>query len=588
MADLVYLSFSSIEEMFRNELRTVLLRDIRLQELVWDDKCLSPGDDYPIAFDVHVARTRIMVMLVSPRYLDSERCQAWKYEIPQAIAAHEKGELTIMWIPIRAVRASDTPFPNIQSALPLSTPLADMDFDSRQRAYDELRSKIRRKLGLDKSGLFDVFLSHNSKDKPRVRELCEKLKRCGLQGWLDEEQLRPGIPWQQLLEEGVKSSSSIAVLVGNDGLGPWEDEEMQGALRLAVKDKRAIIPVLLPGAPTQPRLPMFLGNRTWVDLREGLTEAGVGKLVWGITGKKPGQSTSTDEIVSQNRELSAKPTAPVAVVTANPPATIAQLVEEETRSPFEAATKEQAWQKSSQQLLESSGKDTEFEIDSYETTLTVSPVSLDAPQVVKHGTKSHEVLTYNSAVLLRTIQFSASNQRKAPFEIKYSTLGDGFVQYSCMPLNEAPSEDLIDYEMHGKSFCYRFTPDLKKPLKKYTLRATIYKGFDKGDRDIHFHLGFDKYYHKLAFSLDLRAYTSAGYVVTKAPRFLFSDKDLGVCDSCKEKLELADEVQPKDTGTSGLWRWELTEVRQGMTYLSWDVALSSEAGPPDLSRRVVK
>src|SRR5256885_13333611 len=35
---------------------------------------------------------------------------------------------------------------------------------------------------------------------------------------------------------------------------------------LAVREKLPVIPVLLPGAPNGV-LPMFLGNRTWVDLR---------------------------------------------------------------------------------------------------------------------------------------------------------------------------------------------------------------------------------------------------------------------------------------------------------------------------------
>src|SRR5438067_11218790 len=134
---------------------------------------------------------------------------------------------------------------------------------------------------------FDVFLSHNSNDKPAVRELKALLEANGLQVWLDEDELQPGIPWQQLLEAGIKASKSVAVLVGQDGLGPWEDEEMQGALILAVKTKRPCIPVLLPGASTQPELPMFLANRTWVDLRAGLGEEGLAKLIWGITGKKP-------------------------------------------------------------------------------------------------------------------------------------------------------------------------------------------------------------------------------------------------------------------------------------------------------------
>lgn len=47
---------------------------------------------------------------------------------------------------------------------------------------------------------FDVFLSHNSKDKPTVRELAAVLKLNDVTVWLDEEQLLPGRPWQSMLE----------------------------------------------------------------------------------------------------------------------------------------------------------------------------------------------------------------------------------------------------------------------------------------------------------------------------------------------------------------------------------------------------
>ena len=56
-----------------------------------------------------------------------------------------------------------------------------------------------------------------------------------------------------------------------------------------------VIPVLLPDAPVEPELPLFLQAFTWVDLRDGLTENGLKLLEWGITGRKPGQSQSTDE-----------------------------------------------------------------------------------------------------------------------------------------------------------------------------------------------------------------------------------------------------------------------------------------------------
>jgi hypothetical protein len=38
--------------------------------------------------------------------------------------------------------------------------------------------------------VFDVFLCHNSADKPAVREIAQKLKKEGIKPWLDEEQIR--------------------------------------------------------------------------------------------------------------------------------------------------------------------------------------------------------------------------------------------------------------------------------------------------------------------------------------------------------------------------------------------------------------
>jgi hypothetical protein len=38
---------------------------------------------------------------------------------------------------------------------------------------------------------FHVFISHNNRDKPTVREICKALRERGLQPWLDEEELVP-------------------------------------------------------------------------------------------------------------------------------------------------------------------------------------------------------------------------------------------------------------------------------------------------------------------------------------------------------------------------------------------------------------
>jgi hypothetical protein len=143
------------------------------------------------------------------------------------------------------------------------------------------------------TGPFDVFLSHNSQNKPAVIELGEALRARGIRPWLDQWELVPGRPWQEAIEDVIGTAMSAAVLIGRDGIGPWEEPEMRACLDQCVKRKMPVIPVLLPGAPSQPKLPLFLTGFTWVDLRDGLDEAGLDRLQWGITGIKPGRSRSS-------------------------------------------------------------------------------------------------------------------------------------------------------------------------------------------------------------------------------------------------------------------------------------------------------
>jgi len=48
---------------------------------------------------------------------------------------------------------------------------------------------------------FDIFLSHNSSDKPAIRELKQLLARNQITAWLDEDELQPGLNWIPLLEK---------------------------------------------------------------------------------------------------------------------------------------------------------------------------------------------------------------------------------------------------------------------------------------------------------------------------------------------------------------------------------------------------
>jgi len=142
----------------------------------------------------------------------------------------------------------------------------------------------------NEAGIFDVFLCHNSRDKPKIKEIGEDLKLQGVMPWLDEWELRPGLPWQRILEQQIKNVKSAAVFVGAEGIGPWQDQELEAFLRKFVQRECPVIPVLLPEAPATPDLPIFLEGMTWVDFRISDPDP-MERLLWGITGQREGSRT---------------------------------------------------------------------------------------------------------------------------------------------------------------------------------------------------------------------------------------------------------------------------------------------------------
>ena len=142
---------------------------------------------------------------------------------------------------------------------------------------------------------YDVFLSHNSKDKPAVEALARRLKERGVSVFLDKWHLIPGEPWMEALEEALDQSKTCAVFIGPEGISPWEHEEMRAAISQRVSDKDKsfrVIPVLLPEAVRgdRGRLPAFLTRSTWVEFRETLEdEEAFHRLISGIRGVPPGE-----------------------------------------------------------------------------------------------------------------------------------------------------------------------------------------------------------------------------------------------------------------------------------------------------------
>jgi hypothetical protein len=152
-------------------------------------------------------------------------------------------------------------------------------YESRGLVAAQLNAKVQ-------TADYDVFLCHNSKDKKQVMTIGERLKWRGILPWLDLWEVRPGTRWQRELKRHIGSIKSVAVFVGEKGPGPWQELEVELALQEMARRDRPIIPVILEGRQSRPRLPPFLNLWHLVDMRQRDPDP-FEQLVWGITGKKP-------------------------------------------------------------------------------------------------------------------------------------------------------------------------------------------------------------------------------------------------------------------------------------------------------------
>jgi hypothetical protein len=113
---------------------------------------------------------------------------------------------------------------------------------------------------------FDVFLSHNSADKPRVRQIAERLRAAGLRVWFDEWVIKPGNDIYLAIEHGLESSRTLVLCLSQTALeSDWVGLERSTAMfRDPSNHGRRFIPLLL----TNCDLPDTLRRFQYIDYRE--------------------------------------------------------------------------------------------------------------------------------------------------------------------------------------------------------------------------------------------------------------------------------------------------------------------------------
>jgi len=292
------------------------LKPLEMQSLikVWDASNIVGGTDWKQAMDSHLKTASIFLLLVSANFIASPDSYALA---KQAIARSAPPKVFVIPILLHEVDWESSELGTFAPLPANRKPIGS--WPRRDVAYTEIAKSIRAivaekqnavgetlasehllsldhasqqkqpeiaPLPLSQDNIFDVFLCYNSKDRGDVREIARQLKVQGILPWLDEWELQPGLPWQRALEQQIGQIKSAAVFVGESGLGPWQNMEIEAFLREFVKRRCFVIPVLLKTSPDKPQLPLFLAGMTWVDFRTQQPDP-MQQLIWGITAKKP-------------------------------------------------------------------------------------------------------------------------------------------------------------------------------------------------------------------------------------------------------------------------------------------------------------
>lgn len=136
---------------------------------------------------------------------------------------------------------------------------------------------------------YHAFACYNSRNRQEVRTICEYLTNSHFRVFLDTTHLFPGAIHTKAIDDAVRDSETILVFIGPQGLGPWQQEEVSGALWSSVREtdsdpNKVIIPILLPDADiTHENVPLFLRSRTFVKFSKNVEEEEpLQKLIEGL------------------------------------------------------------------------------------------------------------------------------------------------------------------------------------------------------------------------------------------------------------------------------------------------------------------
>lgn len=137
----IYISYAEKDEELKEELEMHLAL-LKRQQIIstWHSREIGLGLEKDKEVDSHIDAAQIILLLVSPRFMDSNYC--YEQEMMHALQRQASGDVRIIPILLRAIDWQKAPFSNLQGLPRNNKPVAS--WSDRDQAWSEIAGEIRR------------------------------------------------------------------------------------------------------------------------------------------------------------------------------------------------------------------------------------------------------------------------------------------------------------------------------------------------------------------------------------------------------------------------------------------------------------
>ncbi len=106
-----------------------------------------------------------------------------------------------------------------------------------------------------------VFFSYSRQDIALAKELATKLKAAGANTWLDDLDIKPGMPWDDSIESALNEAKTVLVLLSKTSIG---SRNVKDEYSFALEEEKTVVPVMLEKC----KAPLRLRRLQFVDYTE--------------------------------------------------------------------------------------------------------------------------------------------------------------------------------------------------------------------------------------------------------------------------------------------------------------------------------